>query len=58
MNGERIVISGLKHKIGRHGLVFYWNSGEWKKSNKDAKDVQRMIDAAHEKDIKLARLGK
>ena len=58
MSEETIVISGLTHKIGSHGLVFYWNGEEWRRSNKDAKDIQRMMNSRDSKDIKLDRVAK
>lgn len=32
-------ISGLKHKIGRHGLVFVYLNNEWVKSTKTLADI-------------------
>ena len=37
---DYVWISGLKHKVGRHGLVFVYLNNEWVKSNKTKADLE------------------
>lgn len=36
-----VVCSGFRYKLGRHGLVFRWDAGEWRKSNRKWAEVSK-----------------
>jgi hypothetical protein len=42
-------LNGLYYKIGMHGMAFYWNGLEWRKSDKNATLVKSAIDAYRHK---------
>jgi hypothetical protein len=42
-------LNGLYYKIGMHGMAFYWNGSEWRKSDKNATLVKSAIDAYRHK---------
>ena len=44
MNNQ-VVINGVLHKIGARGFVFWLLDGEWKRSTKTRRDVEREIRA-------------
>lgn len=39
-----ILMSGSYYKIGVHGKLYYYDDGEWRKSNKTMQDYQKYID--------------
>lgn len=40
---ETIMINGLEYKIGKFGYAFYWNNGEWVKSDKAPEQITKAI---------------
>ena len=48
-------ISGLEYKIGRFGYAYYFNNGEWQKSEKHPDFIKRAIEDDRKKKLLSAK---
>ena len=47
--GAMVRIEPNWYKIGRHGMVFFYNNKEWVRSEKTASEIERAIRKEEEK---------
>lgn len=39
----QVFFDGSFYKVGLHGHAYMWVNGEWKRSQKEAKDIEKAI---------------
>ena len=52
---KTVDISGLEYKIGRFGYAYYFNNGEWKKSEKHPDFIRQAIESDRIKQLKSSK---